>query len=69
MSDLVWRKATASHTNGCVEVAFTSDGEHVLVRNSRLPSHLHLTFTRREFSAFVQGVRDGEFDSETDGEL
>lgn len=59
-----WRKATASGVNGCVEVAFTADGEHVLMRNSRLKEHLHLAFTEREFLAFCEGVRNGEFDPE-----
>jgi hypothetical protein len=69
MSELVWRKSTYSHTNGCVEVAFTDDGEHVCVRNSRLREHLRLTFTRAEFLAFTRGVLDGEFEMERDGEL
>jgi hypothetical protein len=63
----VWRKSTYSHTNGCVEVAFTDDGEHVCVRNSRTPLGATQTYTRREFSAFVEGARAGEFDGEREG--
>jgi hypothetical protein len=73
VSELVWRKSSYSHTNGCVEVAFTDDGEHVCVRNSRLREHLRLTFTRAEWNAFEAGVRAGEFGTELgsgkDGEL
>ena len=68
MSELVWRKATASHTNGCVEVAFADDGEHVLVRNSRTPLGATQTYTRREWQAFLAGVLAGEFDMESGGD-
>jgi len=56
---IVWRKSTASGASECVEVAFC--GEAVLVRHSRHP-WAPLAFSRLEWTAFLAGVRDGEFD-------
>jgi Domain of unknown function (DUF397) len=55
-----WRKSTRSGSNGCVEVAFSSD--RIAVRDSKDRSGPVLTFTPTEWEAFVGGVRDGEFD-------
>ena len=54
-----WRKSIASGTSNCVEVAFV--GDSVLVRHSWNPSGPILAFSRGEWSAFVTGVRKGEF--------
>jgi hypothetical protein len=54
-----WRKSTHSGTNGCVEVAH-QDGA-VLVRDSKHPQGPVLLFTPTEWTAFVAGVNDGEF--------
>ena len=57
-----WRKATASNPSGaCVEVAPLPGGD-VAVRNSRHPSGPALVYTRAEIAAFLDGVRNGEFD-------
>ena len=59
---LTWRKSSVSNYQGnCVEVAVLADGG-VAVRNSRFPDGPRITYTRAEMSAFVQGVRAGEFD-------
>lgn len=60
-----WRKATASHINGCVEIAPTPDGG-IHIRNSRHPDGPTLTYTAHEWAAFTAGVRAGEFDDLTD---
>jgi Domain of unknown function (DUF397) len=58
-----WVKSSLSYANGnCVEVAGLPDAG-VGVRNSRDPDGLVLQFTPDEWSAFLGGVRNGEFDS------
>jgi Domain of unknown function (DUF397) len=60
--DGVWRKSQASNPNGgeCVEVAFA---EHaVLVRHSHDPAGPVLSFSHPEWTAFLAGARNGEFD-------
>ncbi|WP_436758134.1 DUF397 domain-containing protein [Streptosporangium sp. V21-05] len=55
-------KSTLSDNSGnCVEVAFTRGGGRA-VRDSKDPSGPMLRFTSGEWSAFVEGVRGGEFD-------
>ena len=62
--DLDWRKSSTSNSVGCVEVAFV--GESILVRHSKDPSGPVLTFSEREWAAFLTGVRIGEFDHRSD---
>jgi Domain of unknown function (DUF397) len=57
-----WRKSMASNPTGsCVELACLPGGG-VAVRNSRHPAGPALIYTRAEISAFLAGVRNGEFD-------
>jgi hypothetical protein len=57
-----WIKSSLSFSNSnCVEVA---DGRNtILVRDSKNPGGPVLRFTPDEWSAFLGGVRNGEFDS------
>ncbi|MBT2229475.1 DUF397 domain-containing protein [Nonomuraea sp. NEAU-A123] len=58
-----WIKSSYSGSNGgnCVEVADLSGG-HRGIRDSKNPTGPALIFTPGEWSAFIGGVKDGEFD-------
>jgi hypothetical protein len=61
-----WRKSSYSGSNGnCVEVAASTDGNHVFVRNTRDRAGAVLDFTPSEWDAFLAGACDGEFDRDT----
>ena len=55
-----WRKSSFSQNGDCVETAFSAG--RVLVRDSKRPDESVLAFTSSEWSAFLAGVRNGEFD-------
>jgi Domain of unknown function (DUF397) len=58
---LVWRKSSRSGAAGhCVEVAETPAVVHV--RDSKDADGPQLRFGAAEWTAFVEGVRSGEFD-------
>lgn len=63
-SDLAWRKSSRSNGNGgdCVEVADLADGGRAVRDTKDHGNGPVLRFTAREWSAFVQGVKLGEFD-------
>lgn len=47
----------------CVEVAL--DEDTVRVRDTKNPNSGTLTFTHKEWDAFIKGVKSGEFDLPT----
>jgi hypothetical protein len=56
-----WKKSSRSSGNGqCVEMA-DLDGT-VAVRDSKDPTGPVLIFTPAEWTAFLSGAKDGEFD-------
>lgn len=63
LSRAVWRKSTRSDGNGgnCVEVARNLP-DIVAVRDSKDRSGPALIFTPDEWTVFLAGVKDGEFD-------
>ncbi|MEU8195612.1 DUF397 domain-containing protein [Microbispora amethystogenes] len=63
LSGAQWRKSSRSGSNGgqCVEVADNLPGV-VAVRDSKHPDGPKLLFTPGEWQAFIDGVKDGEFD-------
>ena len=60
---VIWRKASYSGSNGggCVEVA-RFPASAIGVRDSKDPDGGELRFSADEWSQFVQGIKNGEFD-------
>jgi hypothetical protein len=56
----VWRTSSKCSNGSCVEVAF--DGESVLVRNSQRPEGPEVAYTPQEWTDFLAGAKNGEFD-------
>ncbi len=61
LSGTRWVRSRACSTDGCVEVAHLADGS-VAVRDSKDVRKAAHVFDRDEWSAFVTGVKNGEFD-------
>jgi hypothetical protein len=58
-----WRKSRHSNPSGnCVEIAELPDGA-IAIRNSRFPDGPALICARTDFTEFLAGARDGEFDA------
>lgn len=57
---LAWRIASRSAGGNCVQVAKASD--LIAVRHSRNPDGEIILYTKPEFSAFLDGAKQGEFD-------
>lgn len=64
--EAAFRKSSHSaYSTECVDVATCDcDGpvQEVLVRHSKHPDGPMVIYTRGEWLAFIQGVKDGEFD-------
>lgn len=57
-----WRKSKRSAQGDCVEVSYQPDNGTVLVRDTKADGKGPvLAFTRSEWTAFLGGVHDGEF--------
>jgi predicted secreted Zn-dependent protease len=55
-----WRVARLCNGGACVRVA--QSGDLVLVGDSKNPDGPVLAYSRHEWRAFVEGVRQGDFD-------
>ena len=58
---LPWRRSAPVRMPLCVEVA--GEGEHIYLRDGKMPDDGVLCFTRAEWEAFLTGVKAGDFDS------
>jgi hypothetical protein len=61
LSNAHWIKSRFCSAEGCVEVAHLSGG-HIALRDSKDVGKAAHIFDRQEWSAFVSGVKNGEFD-------
>jgi hypothetical protein len=65
-AELSWLKAQSSTANGqCVELASAAAG--IAIRDSKDPDGPILVYTHSEFQAFLDGARNGEFDTLVSG--
>ncbi|WP_328786162.1 DUF397 domain-containing protein [Streptomyces sp. NBC_00273] len=63
LEGVTWVKSRHSGPTGnCVELAALGNGG-IAMRNSRFPQGPALVYTRAEIVAFLDGAREGEFDS------
>jgi hypothetical protein len=65
LANVAWHISTKSDNGGgnCVEVGPLADGSgRVAVRHSRRPEAEVIIYTRAEWEAFIEGVKEGEFD-------
>lgn len=58
-AEVRWRKSSSSADGDCAEVAI---GDVIEIRNSNARDAGTATFTPSEWTAFVEGVKTGEFD-------
>ena len=58
--ELPWRVASRCQGGACVQVA--PSGEMIVIGDTKNSDGPILTYTRDEWSAFVTGIRCGEFD-------
>ncbi|MGN6793464.1 MAG: DUF397 domain-containing protein [Streptosporangiaceae bacterium] len=56
-----WRISSRCAAGDCVAVGRLPSG-HVLVKDTKDPDGPQLRFDAREWRAFVEGIRSGEFD-------
>ncbi len=59
-SQVSWRVAQLCNGGACVRIA--QSGDLVLVGDSKNPGGPVLAYSRDEWRAFVEGVRQGDFD-------
>ena len=60
LPNIPWRTAVKSGGGGCVQVARYSGV--IMVADSKHPGGPTLSYTLREFDAFLDGAKKGEFD-------
>ena len=61
LRDVDWVRSSFCETGSCVEAAFR--GENVVLRNSKDSGGPILQFTNTEWTEFLDGARNEEFDA------
>ncbi len=59
-SDVAWRVAGLCDAGNCVRVA--ASGDVIIIGDSKNPDGSVLTYSRAEWVAFTEGIRQGDFD-------
>jgi hypothetical protein len=61
VTDLIFRRASRCEAHNCCLVALESDAAHVA--DSKLDDHSPvISFGNRQWSAFIAGIKAGQFD-------
>ena len=60
LGELSWRVARKCNGGACVRVA--AHGDEIVIGSSKHPDEPVIAYSRDEWAAFVEGVRQGDFD-------
>lgn len=60
LGDLSWRVARRCDGGNCVQIA--PSGDRIVIGDSKVPDGPVLAYSRSEWRAFVEGIRQGDFD-------
>lgn len=60
LAQLSWRVARACNSGECVRVA--AHGDEIVVGSTTHPDGPVISYSRAEWAAFVEGIRQGDFD-------
>lgn len=60
LGDLSWRVARSCNGGACVKVA--ARGDEIIIGSSQHSDGPVVSYSREEFAAFVEGIRQGDFD-------
>jgi predicted secreted Zn-dependent protease len=63
LGDLSWRTARRCNGGNCVRVA--ASGDMIIIGDSKSPDGPVLAYSPDEWTAFVEGIRHGDFDNLT----
>jgi uncharacterized protein DUF397 len=61
VGELSWIVALACNGGACIRVA--SQGDQIVIGDSKNPKGPVLTYSRDEWKAFANGIREGDFNS------
>ena len=60
LAELNWQVARECNGGSCIQVA--THGEQIVIGDSKNPEGPILTYSRTEWDAFSNGIRQGDFD-------